>query len=228
MEVSVCIPYGYRSDWEAILLETVSARWRHYFPEWEVSVGSSEADPFNRSEARNKAAAATSGDILVFCDADSTFAFPEEIEAAVELASSEEPRWSSCKLYFMATQKWTEALLIGESEDDPVETEKVLSAVPGGILVIPRQMFDAVGGFDEGFVGWGYEDSAFLAAMSGMFGRGAFWGDVIHLWHPKNRLDRQGQPWFSHNRRRYNQWHEAAMKGGDELSRFMKKLQSDP
>jgi predicted glycosyltransferase involved in capsule biosynthesis len=55
-----------------------------------------------------------------------------------------------------------------------------------GVLAVPRALWDAVGGFDERFVGWGFEDLAFWSActaLAGGFER--IPGRMIHLWHPK-------------------------------------------
>lgn len=51
-------------------------------------------------------------------------------------------------------------------------------------LAVPRTLFDAVGGFDERFQGWGYEDRAFFYAcrtLGGLTLRVP--GPAYHLWH---------------------------------------------
>jgi N-terminal domain of galactosyltransferase len=70
-------------------------------------------------------------------------------------------------------------------------------------IVIPRAAWDRLGGFDQRFRGWGYEDMAFQSAVVGLLGferlpaegneRG--WADVYHLWHPRSEERiQQGSP----------------------------------
>jgi hypothetical protein len=43
-----------------------------------------------------------------------------------------------------------------------------------------------MGGFDERFVGWGFEDMAFQATIVGLYGHERIEGDVYHLWHDRS------------------------------------------
>jgi GT2 family glycosyltransferase len=56
-----------------------------------------------------------------------------------------------------------------------------------GCQVVPRTLWDEVGGFDERFEGWGGEDDAFHAACLALAGQDPredrMDGDVWHLWH---------------------------------------------
>jgi GT2 family glycosyltransferase len=54
-------------------------------------------------------------------------------------------------------------------------------------FVIPRSVWDKIGGFDERFVGWGWEDLAFAFSASAAAGNYLrITGDLWHLWHPKS------------------------------------------
>jgi hypothetical protein len=53
-------------------------------------------------------------------------------------------------------------------------------------FVVPRQVFDALGGFDERFAGWGWEDMAFQSAVVGLHGYERVPGAIVHVWHPRH------------------------------------------
>jgi hypothetical protein len=53
-------------------------------------------------------------------------------------------------------------------------------------IAIPRAAWDRLGGFDERFRGWGWEDMAFQCAVVGLVGYERLDSDVYHLWHPRS------------------------------------------
>ena len=55
---------------------------------------------------------------------------------------------------------------------------------PGGILAVSRELYDLVGGYDEAFEGWGYEDLAFAYAAGTFAETHRESGTITHLWHP--------------------------------------------
>ena len=72
-------------------------------------------------------------------------------------------------------------------------------------------MWETVGGFDESFIGWGYEDDAFRAALDVMVGkslrlRGC---NLYHMWHPVSPTDGFESPTIQHNRKLYSQYKRA-------------------
>src|SRR6185503_18301619 len=55
------------------------------------------------------------------------------------------------------------------------------------VLVVPRTVWDKVGGFDERFIGWGGEDVAFAQACRVMTGEPErIEGPVYHLYHARS------------------------------------------
>lgn len=52
-------------------------------------------------------------------------------------------------------------------------------------IVVPRDAWDFLGGFDERFRGWGFEDMAFQSAVAGLLGYERLSAPLYHLWHPR-------------------------------------------
>ena len=55
-------------------------------------------------------------------------------------------------------------------------------------MVIPRAIFSAVGGFNEGFKSWGLEDSEFAVRALGVMATirdGRYALAVLHMYHPE-------------------------------------------
>jgi hypothetical protein len=153
----------------------------------------SEDEPYNRSQAINRAVAdaseAARWDVVVVIDADSIVA-PRQVAAAIDLAVADRRAVVAYREYRPLTQEATERILAGSGTppgpDDVKTPPGVTYANVSGCIVVPRPLWDEVGGFDERFVGWGCEDVAFAAACrvlgGGMIDRvdGSCW----HLWHP--------------------------------------------
>lgn len=150
--------------------------------------------PFNRSAALNRAAV-EAGDwsVAVVIDADVLVA-PGQVEEAIVRASSTGG----------PVQAYTERLHLG-----PAGTRTMMGQCPvtinlrlpahrwrslphermpdscSGALVVTRTLWDETGGFDERFVGWGYEDLAAKFAFETISGleMPRIHGLLFHLFH---------------------------------------------
>jgi GT2 family glycosyltransferase len=151
-------------------------------PALEIVEGYHEGDgPFNRSAAINRAAEGE-WDFAVILDSD-TIVDAEQVLAGIELAEETGALVLPYKLRNMLSEAGTSAILdghVGSWEPWVIARERNRVSC---CVIVPRALWDAVGGFDERFEGWGGEDEAFHAACAalGVVRRldGANW----HLWH---------------------------------------------
>ena len=151
---------------------------------WAVVTGEPKGKTWSASEARNAAAsAATDWDVAVFADADTIPGDFDVIRKAVEVAHKRDRMVRPYRHYWQMDEAATATWL--KTGERPSEGASHLREVAhGGVNVIPRGLFEKVGGYDERFKGWGWEDTAMEAACRVLGGFEQLTGDVYHLWHP--------------------------------------------
>jgi hypothetical protein len=148
---------------------------------YEVTVGDSSGEVFNRAEARNRAASQCDDAVLVFGDAD-TVASPDLLAQAVEMVEADGGLVYPHNRCVHLSPHGTRQFMAGHAR---LQTERVARNSPAGVLVISRTLFDEVGRWDEGFAdGWGYEDVVFMLACETLGKVRRLVGDLTHLWHP--------------------------------------------
>lgn len=164
---------------------------------WPIYTADSRG-PWNRSEAINRAAAdadETPWDIAVIADADTIHLREELIKGvawAAKLQTLVVPWRTRYKLSEGGSERFMQDGPKGHSIGDLDIMDRTRTRMPpkvrGGTTVVPRRVWDLVGGFDEGFVEWGHEDVAFRIAASTLTpGRiNELFGTIWHLWHPRN------------------------------------------
>lgn len=213
MHLSVLIPTGGLVDseiWRANSFAWLRRRYGLLLPEAELVFGTSEQVPYNRSEARNNAFAASTGDILLVADADTIF-HRDQIVEAVRLVMEGAPWVIPYRLggYYNFSEAATARVLAHAPDVDipePVDEDDWEFKLDSwaGLHVLTRAAWEKAGGWDEAFRGWSFEDNAFQVAMDRLVGqhvRTDHW--VGHLWHPATEAERFGQPFMEHNRRRF-------------------------
>ena len=156
-------------------------------PAWVRHVPAPPPDrsmPYCRSWAFNVGARVARGRVLVLHDNDMLVPVDyarnilERVDAGHDIVNPK-------RYLFYATPGSTQALCAGKIRPDAVQLEAVMqNAQGGGSIAITRAGFDAIGGMDEGFIGWGGEDNEFWERASTL----RLWPfgglPLVHLWHP--------------------------------------------
>ena len=185
--VAVVIPWRVSRTHKPRRLELCRAALKAALPDVEISAFDSGHQPFNRAASRNGGVANSYGsaEILVVCDADAIVQ-PEPLHAAIAAAVDG-------KLHL----PYTEAVLLSQDGSDAVHAgtdparARVWHVNPnsvGGCVVIAYETWQSVGGWDERFSNWGFEDTAFWAATDTLFGMVRHEGRLFDLWH----IDKRG------------------------------------
>jgi hypothetical protein len=202
-DVVILVPrradHGIRDD----LWRFARAWWAREFPDWPIIEGHHDDGPFNRSAAVNRAAElAGAWNVAVIIDAD-VLPTPSAIRGAVAVARQNIP---ACGFHLRRhlSKQGTVRVMRGDRASWERWVKQDHKDSVSGAYVLSRSLWDQVGGFDESFVGWGWEDVAFKLATETIAGAdmvrtaGALW----HLWHPVTPERDESRPEFIANRER--------------------------
>ncbi len=148
--------------------------------------GHHEDGPFNAAAARNEAARlAGDWEVGIFVDADTIMLDHASVRSAVSLAAKTGTLVRPYDRYWMLEESSSDELMLTGARPKRRGRSRMLrSGTHGGVNVVPRRLWDAVGGYDERFRGWGWEDTAFEMACRALGGFKMLRGEVFHLWHP--------------------------------------------
>lgn len=212
MKLSIIIPWHDNGcEWRRKSFDWLRNRYAALLTDYEFVCGSTkniDDDPhWNRAASRNALVEQSSGDTLLIADADTVFQL-DQIERGIAQLLGGAP-WviPYCEeRYYNLTADETALVWrcfpgagIPEPTDPRQWDHKITSWA--GLLLVPRAAFDAVGGYDERFKGWGYEDNAFKTALDRVVGpHRRTDGYALHLWHPAPDEECFGQPHIQHNR----------------------------
>ncbi len=91
------------------------------------------------------------------------------------------------RFLFYLERNDTARVLDADSRPMPSSVEDVRQNFAGGSLALRKPAYEAIGGHDEDFVGWGGEDVEFAERLRPLkLFRGSFM-PALHLWHPACR-----------------------------------------
>jgi hypothetical protein len=187
------------------------------WPDSELFVAGNDGEPFNRSGSRNVAAQMCHGDILVFQDADS-YVPVDQMEAAIgHLVDGSASFVYPYTHYYSLTELGTAQFMSNPGalpQQEDIEylfpSEETPEPSVGGCVIMTREAFEKVRGYDTRFMGWGEEDRAMAMALETLAGNGLrIMGPLMHLWHPHPESKCFGSPYFLDNRVLCNRYREA-------------------
>lgn len=239
MRVVILVPRRNDDGWRDKLWEHCKAIWQKEFPEWPIFEGYHTADegPFNRSLAVNRASEmadswigltatmsdqSTGWDVALVIDSD-TISEPEAVRRTVQHAWETGDLSVAHNARHMLTRRGTEAIMSGAVLSRRFIKKTYYDSVSCAVA-IRRAEWDAVGGFDTRFSGWGFEDTAFKVAVETYTNRVMHieQAECLHLWHETSPEASRDAPTFSKNtalKLRYERAHfqpervEAVLKG---------------
>jgi cellulose synthase/poly-beta-1,6-N-acetylglucosamine synthase-like glycosyltransferase len=147
---------------------------------------------WNRSRAMNVAVRAARGQFVLCTDADMIFE-PNYVATALELLREDDQRMIVCRCLDLPSsvpeQPWTCA-------DYPrlrAQAKYRRTNGTGACQAARRDWFEAVRGYDETFVYWGFEDNDMLSRAE-VSGLRVTWmherTSMLHQWHPTTRNSR--------------------------------------
>ena len=181
------------------------ALWEFTRRHWEdlglpIVEGQSPDGPFNAAAARNEAARlAGDWEVAVVVDADTVMLDHEPVRRAIKIAAQSGQFVRPYQRYWMTDESGAATLMAtGKRPGGGIRLLRPSDA-HGGVNVVPRALWDTVGGYDERFRGWGSEDAAFEIACRSLGGFAQIPGEVFHLWHPLSPDRSTADPGFQAN-----------------------------
>ena len=214
--VSLLVPFRDADGSRTRLWDFIRERLERLYPEAEIVVASDDGeDPFHKTMALNRAAAAATGDIFILWDSD-TWVDVDVLKQAVAAVQENPERWASpYRMKIKLNEPTTEAILeAGAFWDGDVDLKTTgnhhrTSFKDAPPLVVSRSAWDAVKGQDERFHGWGNEDQAFAHCLNVMVGQclPRFPGNAWHLNHHREGVS-GNDTWIGQTleQRKYSIW----------------------
>lgn len=204
-EVVILVPRRADDGPRDELWDFVRRWWEREQSPWPIVEGHHNDGLFSRSAALNTAAR-LAGDwrVAVIIDAD-VVCDPDRVRDAVGLASETRSMILPHDARYDLSPRATRGIISGRDVGDWERHVRRRYAASNGhpsvssVVVVSREQWDLVGGFDESFRGWGYEDTAFAAACETFGGIVRMPGVVWHLWHPTAREGKRGTVSWSRN-----------------------------
>jgi hypothetical protein len=172
--------------------QSFDTAWRYNnkeFADFKVYFSDSVGERFNVSEARNRGCLQAIKDgykTLVVMDADTIF-IKEGVLKAINEVSTKHIVSYIYTHHLVVEERDSYLLSIGASSPDELAESNTFEGHVGSGWAMSSEMFLEMGGWDENFQGWGWEDNAFQKAYELLFSSemSRAPGTCYSLWHPK-------------------------------------------
>ena len=184
--VTVVVPFTPGDQYRDAAWAWLKAHWSTHHPGWRI-VEANHAGEWSKGAALADAVAKVTSDVVIVADADCLIA-PAEIRAAVARASLGAP-WVVPHTNVLRLDEWETHDLLATGQVPHIQRRHRRRRYYGGIagggmVVLPRRAWDTVP-MDPRFVGWGYEDVCWGAALDTLVGPHVrLDAELVHLWHP--------------------------------------------
>jgi len=202
-KVVTLVPFKSSEPSRIVAWKAVRAWWRQNVA-IPIFVGGSDPQAFNISSARNRAAkAAGDWDIAVILDAD-TLVSQQQIQKGITMALN------TGAVVYPYSERWelnkegTQMFLDDPNSNWFRHASRHAYEHFGGCVIVTRELWDEVRGYDPGFITWGHEDGAFRIACRVFGGKQErrVIGRLYHLEHTPSPVKNPAHPQFRKNRSR--------------------------
>ena len=193
----VCIPYRSDGGLRDRARDYVQSYWEGSGR--EVVFGSDESEPFSPARARNDAARnAGDWEVAIFCDADSVLGSSHQASQAEHMARESKGYVICHSRILYLEDAATETVYAGVTPVRTLASESALKTSET-CFAIHRSLWDEIGGYDERFIGWGWQGICFFLACLRLGKVNRVQGDIYHLWHGPYWSDRPTNPYLEQN-----------------------------
>jgi hypothetical protein len=202
--VAVVIPFRSDDPERVRIKEWVDARWAAIHPAWPVVIvgDGKESGPFNRARAVNRGVGSVATDVVVVADADIAVMHGQAEACAAAIAQGHVPWVVAYEVMTHLTKPATEEFMgrgpaARQMGSTRMEVRWSSRESVCGLVAIRREDYDLLGGNDERFQGWGWEDTAFAHKADTLLGpHYRLPGECLHLYHhlrEDRKVDAQAQ-----------------------------------
>ena len=157
------------------------AQWRN----WDLHHADSDGEGFARAQAVNRAAAAAGDwEVAIITDSDLLLDSTSQAVTACRRARKSKGYFVCYDIFYYLTEATSQLVRAGQKPRPDMAYEHI-SRIWGGVFAIHRELWDALGGFDERFKAWGGEDGDFLIRARGLEAvMDRVQGACYHMRHP--------------------------------------------